>query len=100
MSHHPARRARAIVAVASAAAFAGIAGGLAAHSTAASSPVPTPTQVTAPGDGPAATPATTPTTASPTDPVGPDGSSWSGTPAPSGSLTQPQGPTHARSRAS
>ncbi len=87
------------MAVASAAAFAGIAGGLAAHGTASSSPAPTTTPSAATAPSPEAGGGST-TTTSPTDPAGPDGTSWSGTPAPSGSLTQPQGPTHARSRAS
>jgi hypothetical protein len=82
MSHHPARRARTTTAIVSVAAFAGLTTGLAvehhasAHAAPSSSPAPTTPTTVEPSSGPVA------------QVPGPDGTDWSGTPAPSGSLNQ------------
>jgi hypothetical protein len=96
MSQHPARRARTVTAMVSAAAFAGLTGGLAVSHAAAT-------------DTHRATPSSTPTTIPATDPgstadlgsgPAPDDRGWSATPAPSGSLGVPQSSNHGQSGAS
>lgn len=98
MSHHPARRARTVTAVVSAAAFASIAGGLAVTHAAASdthraTPSTTPTSV------PATDPGSTPDVGSNNNPA-PDDGGWTATPAPSGSLGVPRPANHGQSGAS
>ncbi len=99
MSHHPARRARTVTAVVSAAAFASIAGGLAVtHAGRVGHPsghpvAPPPTSV------PATDPGSTPDVGSDNN-AAPDGGGWTATPAPSGSLGVPRPANHGQSGAS